>query len=319
MRKIKWGILGPGVIARQFAHDFQFSKYGELISVASRSKERSEKFAKEYDIPKHYGNYEDLYTDPDIDIIYVATPHNFHFEQSKAALTAGKSVLCEKPLTISPAECEDLIAIANSSDKYLMEGMWTYFLPALIKAQEWISKGHIGTIRHVKSNFGYAKPFEPNGRMYNPDLAGGALLDMGCYTIAMAWLFCKTDPKNIHVVAHKAPTGVDDDVSVVFEYDNDVIANLNTSFRCKMPNWTYIIGDQGYIGIPDFWRASECYLYKGEKLVKHYIDNRQGYGFNFESDAASLDLMEGKKQSDIMTHAYSLKLQEHMYEVMKRF
>ncbi|MTI33387.1 Gfo/Idh/MocA family oxidoreductase [Xanthovirga aplysinae] len=314
MEKIKWGIVGPGIIAHEFAHDFQFVEKGELIAVASRSSERGLAFAKKYKIPKVYNSYQDLYADEEIDAIYVATPHTFHLENSRNALMAGKAVLCEKPITINPAQLEELIKVSKETGGYLMEGMWTYFLPAIKKAQQWVEEGKIGRIKHLKSDFGYPVPFDPKGRMYNPELAGGALLDMGVYTIAMAWLFYKKDPKNIISLGRKASTGVDNDVTMLFEYE-DALATLTTAFRCKLNNWTYIIGENGYIAIPDFWRAKECFLYEMENCVEHFIDPRKGFGFNFEIEAVNADLLGGKKESVIMPLHFSRKLQQHMAQV----
>ncbi|MCV9388771.1 Gfo/Idh/MocA family protein [Reichenbachiella ulvae] len=317
-QKIRWGILGPGAIAQQFAHDFQFVTKGELVAVASRSKERGEAFAKEYGIPKVYNSYEALYADPEVDAIYVATPHNFHLEQSSAALKAGKAVLCEKPITINPAELEELLVVAKDTNQYLMEGMWTYFLPAIQKAQQWVDEGRIGTVHHIISDFGYPVPFDANGRMFNPDLAGGALLDMGIYTLAMNWLFLKKDPDQFHVRMSPAQTGVDEEVTMHFEYA-DCSSVLTTSFRCKLPNYTHIIGEKGYISIPDFWRAKECSLYEVEERVDHFVDDRGGFGFNFETEQVCEDLLAGRKESAIMPHYYSRKLQEWMAMVAKKF
>lgn len=318
MGKIKWGILGPGKIAHQFAHDFQFVSNAELAAVASRSLDRSKAFGKDYGIPNSYGSYEELYNDPNIDAIYVATPHVFHFEQSKKALCAGKSVLCEKPITINPKQCDELIEVAQKESKYLMEGMWTYFLPAIRTAKEWVTQGRIGKVLHVKSDFGYAVPFDADGRMYNPELAGGAVLDMGIYNIAMAWWFLRKNPIDMHVKVHKAISGVDDDVVMQFQYD-DELASLHTSFRCKLDNTTYVVGEKGYIAIPDFWRAKEAKLYESENMIDHFVDSRTGFGFNYELESVSQDLIHGKLESDIMTHQNSRQLQDHMSRVMKLF
>ena len=191
MEKIKWGIVGPGIIAHEFAHDFQFASHAELVAVASRSVERGADFAKKYGIKKVFSSYNDLYNDPDVDAIYVATPHTFHFENSRDAIDSGKAVLCEKPLTHNLQDTVALLDHAQKKGIYLMEGMWTYFLPVIRKAVEWVDAGRIGEVKHVKANFGYPSEFDPSRRYYDPELAGGCLLDMGCYTIAMAWLFLK--------------------------------------------------------------------------------------------------------------------------------
>ena len=318
MKKIKWGIVGPGIIAHEFAHDFQFAKYGEITAVASSVKERADSFARQYNIPKAYGSYRELYEDADVDIVYVATTHNFHHKNSTEAINNGKAVLCEKPITVNLAECDSLIALAKEKDQYLMEGMWTYFLPAINKVSEWVNEGRIGKVLSIKADFGNAVPFDAESRMYNPELAGGTILDMGIYPLAITWLIYKSDPKSISVVSRKASTGVDNDVNMLFEYE-DALASLHSSFRSKLNNHAYIIGEKGYIDIPDFWHAHECLLYEDKKIVDSFNDNRKGFGFEFEIDAVSQDLLNGLKQSEIMPLAYSRKLQEHMKMVIERF
>lgn len=318
MKKVRWGIIGPGIIARHFANDMQFSEYGQLKAVASRSAERASKFADEFHIPRHYGSYDNLYKDPEVDAIYVATPHNFHFGQSAAALRSGKPVLCEKPLTHTLRETQELINISKATGNYLMEGMWTWFLPAVKKAKEWYLQGRIGMIRQIQASFGYPLEYDPEHRGYNPDLAGGVLLDMGIYTLAITRLFIPEDPLNMHAFARKAATGVDDDVNMLLEF-KDAVASLSTSFKVKLPNRAYIIGDEGLIALPDFWRARECFLYEGDNLADHYTDDRKGFGFNFEIDAVSLDLMEGKLESDVVDHGSSRWLATTMDELLKMF
>lgn len=315
-KKIRWGIIGPGNIAKQFAHDFQFSEMAELKAVASNSSQKAKQFAHTFNIPTTYSNYQDLFNDPDIDAIYVATPHVFHFQNSMDALNANKAVLCEKPLTEDLSKTKALVEFSKSENKYLVEGMWTYFLPAIRKAQQWVKDGKLGRVLHIKSDFGFAFPYNKENRKYNPELAGGAVLDMGIYPIAMAWLILQKHPNDINVISHLAPSGVDDDVQMIFNYGSE-IATLHTSFRCKLHNWTYIIGEKGYIAIPDFWRAKECFLYENETITEHFTDGRHGNGFNFEIDSVSKDLLLHKKESDIVPHSTSIALMEQMQKVIQ--
>ena len=318
MKKVRWGIVGPGNIAHSFAHDFQFTKYGELRAVASRSLSKAQNFADKYGIPKAYGSYTELYADNEIDIVYVATPHVFHHENSTDAINSGKAVLCEKPLTVNLEECDSLIALAKEKDKYLAEAMWTYFLPVINKVSKWVSEGRIGRVLSIKADFGNRVPFDPDSRMYSPELAGGTLLDMGIYPLAITWLIYKSDPKNISVISRKAPTGVDNDVNMLFEYE-DASASLHSSFRSKLNNHAYIIGENGYIDIPEFWHARECILYESENIIDRFQDDREGKGYEFEIDAVSIDLLNGSKQSGVMPLDYSRKLQEHMQMVVDKF
>lgn len=316
MNKIKWGILGPGIIAHEFVQDFQHVTNGVVHAVASRSMERATSFATTYDIPYAYDSYEQLYADPNIDAIYIATPHTFHFEQSKHAIEAGKAVLCEKPLTEEPHSAVTLIRFAQTKGIYLMEGMWSYFLPAIQKARDWIAEGRIGQMWHLKSSFGYPVPYDEQSRYYNPKLAGGCLLDMGVYNVAMAQMFLGEEICGIHSHIRKAPTGVDNDVLTQIDYA-DASAHLHSAFRCKLHNHLYLIGEKGYIDIHDFWRARGCVLYEGENIIDSFDDQRKGNGFEYQINAVNQDLLSGKHESAIVPHKTSLAFQEIMERIRK--
>ncbi|MEH0157424.1 Gfo/Idh/MocA family oxidoreductase [Limibacter armeniacum] len=317
-QKIKWGIIGPGKIASAFANDFKYAGYCALHAIASRDDEKAKTFAEEFGAAKAYGSYEALYADPEVEAVYIATPHNFHFECAKAALEAGKAVLCEKPITINPSELHSLIETAKANDTYLMEGMWTYFLPAIQKAQQWVAEGRIGEVRHIKADFGFKVPFDPHSRLFNPNLAGGTILDIGIYNIAMATLFFHSKPTSMQVMAQKAPTGVDSDVNMLFEYPNGRKADLHTSFNYMLPNFAHIIGENGFISIPNFWQADACTLHL-EGGIEKFEAKRQGFGFSYQIEAVSKDLLEGKKMSDTVPHSVSMLFQEVMEEVVSHF
>lgn len=313
---LRWGILGPGIIAHAFAQDFEHVTNAEIIAVASRSKERATSFAAQYKIPTIHTSYDELYSNPDVDAIYIATPHNFHFEQTQKSLEAGKAVLCEKPITISSQECNELIKIQASTGQYLVEGMWTYFLPSIVKAKEWVDQGRLGKILHLKSSFGYPVPFAPESRYYNPDLAGGSLYDMGIYNVVMDALFVGDEPKSIHNIIQYASTGVDSDTLSIRAYEN-CTSILNSSFQCKLNNHLYVVGEKGYIDIPDFWRAKECFLYEGETITDQFVDNRKGNGFEFEIEEVSHEILSGSKASSTVSLGSSLKWQETMERILR--
>jgi predicted dehydrogenase len=181
MKKINWGIVGCGRIAAQFCEDLAHTNNGVVYAVAARNGDDATAFASKYGAANAYEGYQALFDDKNVDVVYIATPHNFHFKNASDAIKAGKHVLCEKPITVSAEECKQLSLLAKKHDVFLMEAMWTYFLPAIQKAKQWVEQGRIGTIKHVKADFGYPVPFNPDGREYNLDLAGGCLLDMGIY------------------------------------------------------------------------------------------------------------------------------------------
>ena len=323
MEKVRWGIVSTGRITHQFVRDFNFVPNGEVVAVASRSQESADAFARQYGIPRAYEGYERLLEDGEVDAVYVATPHTMHFQNTVDAITAGKHVLCEKPFTINPGESEQLFEVAGRSSVFVMEALWTYFLPAIQKAREWVQQGRIGKLRQVKADFGFPKlPFDPDQREYNADLAGGCLLEMGIYPVALAWLFMQKDPVEMQVVAHKAPNGVEDDVVMVFDYGEDsegAVATLGTSFRSKLQNWAYIIGEESYIAIPNFWHASECSLFELDTRIDHFDDGRTSLGFDYETIASNEDILAGRQQNSIMPWDTTVRLQQHMARVRELF
>lgn len=318
MKKLRWGIVGAGNIANTFAADIIHTENAELVAVAARKLADATAFARKHGIERAYGGYDRLFADEEVDAIYVATPHTFHLPHSVAALEAGKGVLCEKPLTTSAEECRVLIAAAERTGAYLMEAMWTWFLPAIRQARTWFESGCIGELLHVRADFGFPKAYDPGSRLYDPELAGGCLLDMGIYPIAIARLFTDDAPEHVYATARQAPSGVEDDLVMTLEYPGCTAA-LATSFRCKLPNHAFIIGTKGYVEIPDFWSARESRLIVMHDVVESFSDNRKGSGFEFQIEAVSADILKGKKQSQIVTHAHSLALQQDMARVKTAF
>ncbi len=311
MSTVRWGIIGPGRIAHQFAKDIASVANADLVAVAARDGDRATAFADSYGLAHSHQGYDALFANPDVDAVYVATPHSYHFDHCAGALRSGKAVLCEKPLVLTPTECRELMAVASETGGYLMEGMWTWFLPAVQQAFAWYRDGRIGELLHVKSDFGYPLTYREDLREYDARVGGGAVLEMGVYPVAIARLFIGRGPDSVDAVGRRAPNGVEDDVSAIFDY-GDCMATLGTSFRCKLQNWTYIIGTEGYIAIPDFWRAERCALYELDTLVDSFEDGRSTIGFDYEIDAVSQDILEGRRESPVIPLATSLALQEDM-------
>ena len=320
-RTIRWGLSSTGRIAEWFAADFAHVTGGEIVAVASRSQERARSFADRLAIPRAYGDYRALLDDDRVDVVYVATPHSLHLDYASAAMRAGKAVLCEKPLTVTPEETESLIEVAGATGTYLMEAMWTWFLPAIQTAKRWVEEGRIGRVVHVKADFGYPQVYHPKQREYDAELGGGALLEMGVYPVAIAWYFLGRAPVRVQVTARKAPNGVEDDLVAIFDYGRDTActATLGTSFRCKLQNWAYVIGEEGYIAIPDFWRASQCHYYRLDERVASFDDGRIHQGFCHEADAVNLDLTAGRRESETVPLTASLEIQRHMALIRRYF
>ena len=295
MRKVRWGIIGAGRIAHSFANDIAATSNAELTAVAARSGDRARSFAAQYRIPHAHEGYAALYDNPEVDAVYVATPHSLHLPNCKQAMLAGKAVLCEKPLVLDPDEAIALISVAQDSGQYLMEGMWTWYLPAIRKAQEWVAAGRIGEVRHVKADFGYPLQYSADLREYDARVGGGCVLEMGIYPIAIARLFLPGEPHNMQVVGRTAANGVEDDVTAILDYGH-ALATLGTSFRCKLQNWACIIGTQGYIAIPDFWRADQCSLFYLDQRIDYFEEPRETVGFNYQIEEVSADILAGRKQ-----------------------
>ena len=315
---LRWGIVSTGRIAQEFCQDMRFVDNGELAAVAARNLDDAKKFANKHGIKKAYQGYQSLFDDADIDVIYVATPHNFHFQHARDALIARKSVLCEKPITISSEESRQLSELAQSKGLFLMEAMWTYFLPAIKKAKQWFDEGRIGTLKHIKADFGYLMPFDSESRLYNADLAGGCLLDMGIYTIAISKYFNDYPLENLQVKSHLASTGVEDDL-VILADSGDITLTLASSFTCKLPNIAYIIGDAGYIAIPNFWHAKQCSLFVQDEQTDHFDDKRPSLGFNYEAQAVGEAIQQQRLEHPLMPHKTSFELQQQMEAIFATF
>jgi len=323
MSRIRWGIISTGRITHQFVRDFDFVPNGEVVAVASRSQAAADSFAAQYGIPRAYEGYRAILEDPAVDAVYIATPHTLHYQNMVDAVQSRKHVLCEKPFTVGSEESRAVFHMAEQSSVFVMEAMWTYFLPAIRKAREWVEQGRIGRLCQVKADFGYPMlPFDPSRREYNAELGGGCLLEMGIYPVALAWLFIQKDPDDIKAIVRKAPNGVEDDVQLLFNYgDNDTGCSetLATSFRCKLQNWAYLIGDEGYIAIPDFWHARECHLYQLDDCIDRFSDGRKSLGFNFEAIDANKDILAGRQQNLKMPWSTTIRFQEHMGRVRDLF
>jgi predicted dehydrogenase len=315
--KIRWAILGAGRIANAFAKDFQFMQNAELVGIASRDKEKANAFAKEYNIPKTF-THEEMYLSNEIDAVYIATTHNFHFEQAMECLKSGKAVLCEKPITVNDTEFEKLMAVSKEKKVFLMEAMWTYFLPAVQKAKQWLDEGKIGKLKVMQGDFAFQMEKNIEGRMYNPNLAGGALLDLGVYPIAMAYFFSNTVPEKITASGALTQTGVDERLGMIFQYE-DFSASLFTSMVNRMSNAFKLFGEEGYIEIPDFWKAGTARLFdKDFNQLEIYEDNRTSHGFIYEMQHANDLILEGKTESPVIPHSRSNAIQETMTGIRKQ-
>lgn len=300
-RTIKWGIAGPGGISSSFAKDLAGLSDAKLVAVGSRSAERAQKFASEFGAARAYGSYEELANDPEVEIVYVGTLHPAHKENALAFLRAGKAVLCEKPFTMNAAEAEEIIACAKEHKVFLMEAMWTRYLPAIRKVREWLDEGRIGEVRALRADFGFDFGWNPGHRLLDPALGGGALLDAGIYPISFASFVFGAQPDKIASSVHIGETGVDERFALLFEYEGGRSASLGGAVQLALPNEAYISGTKGHIHIPSLFlntRSATLHV-NGEEPVA-FADDRTSIGYAFEAREAMACLREGRTESAAM-------------------
>jgi predicted dehydrogenase len=318
-KTIKWGIIGTGGIAHTFAKGLQTIEDAELVAVGASSKEKAEAFGKEFKIPSTYGSYSELVDDAEVEIIYIATIHPLHKECVLLALKAGKAVICEKPLTVTAKDSEDIIKYAKESKTFFMEAMWTRYLPAIAKVRQWIKDGFIGDVKMLKADFGFRCDGNPEGRLLNANLGGGALLDAGIYPISFASMVFGSEPKTISSMAHIGETKVDEYFSCIFGYEGDKMAVLTGAIQLDTPNDAWIIGTEGKIFIPNFLRAECASLYIKDKLEEKFEMQLNGTGYSYEAKEAMNCLRQNRLESEIMTMDESLAIMKTMDSLRKQW
>ncbi len=270
MQDIGWGIIGCGGIAHKFAASLKALDRGHLVAGASRTPGKAEAFARRHGLARSYTSYDALLSDPEVDAVYVATTHNFHFENVKLCLEHGKHVLCEKPFTINAHQAEQLIALAGEKQVFMMEALWTRFLPAIQKLQALVAEGAIGDAQTVYCNFCLGLDQPPEHRMRNIELAGGALLDLGIYPLTMADLVFGEPPERVSSQASMDPeTGVDEHSFYFLEYAGQRRAILSSSYSQSAPFEALVSGTKGYIRVPHFLGATELHLHPVDGVSYH--------------------------------------------------
>lgn len=297
MHRIRWGILGTGDIARQMADDLPLVKGAELRAVASRSESRAAAFAATHNIPVSYGNYEALAAAPDIDVVYIATPHVRHCSDALMCIAAGKAVLCEKPLAMNAREAQTMVDAAREAGVFLMEAMWTAFFPAIQWGLGALGDGVIGTPRFVSADFSYTATPNPESRLFNRELGGGALLDIGVYCVALADMVFEIEPERIAGSWTRAEKGVDVANALLFDYPGSGRAVLSSSLLYDAPQSAVIAGDDGYISFRDrFSQPDTCRIVANGEVSERIFD-REGFGYHYEAREVVDCLNQGRTQS----------------------
>lgn len=314
MEKIHWGIIGLGKIAHKMAHDLKLAadQGAVLYGVASRDIQKAQAFANEYQAQKAYGSYDELIADPKIQAVYIATPHVFHCHEALKCLEAKKAVLCEKPLAMDLAEVKKLVEASKKHQTFLMEAMWTRFLPSTLKVMEMVQQGLIGNLVSIRADFGYKVELNPKGRLFDKKLGGGALLDIGIYPLFIAQLFLGK-PTAIKALATFGPTGVDHVCNMVCQYEGGQTAILDSSMEAFTPAEAWIHGDKGSIKMHHrFHHATTVTLYQEyEKLAEHHLPYT-GNGYYHEALEVMDCLRAQRLESKKMSHADSLMLIESL-------
>ena len=309
-KTFNWGIIATGNIAHKFAQDVALIPDAQIHAVASRSFDKASDFAQQYGAQYAYGSYESIVQCPDLDAVYVATPHSLHYENTMHCLKHKIPVLCEKSFAINARQVGEMIATANANDTFLMEAFWTRFLPTHRKMYQLIQEGAIGDIRSIKADFGIHFPFKPEGRLFNRSLGGGSLLDVGIYPVFLAvWLLGK--PTITKAVATFGPTEVEEVCNIIFKYDTGQTAILDSSLRFDTPCIGYIYGSEGYIQLHHrFHEARSFSIGKyGQEPTVHQFEFT-GNGYFYEAIEVMERIRSGKTQSALMPLSLSLDLME---------
>lgn len=306
MQKVRLGIVGPGEIVRRVMLDFHRSQGIELVAIASRSLERAKAAAEKYGAKYAFGSYEELAECQEVDLVYIATPHVFHCQQSILMMRHGKHVLCEKPLCVTREEAKSMVDCAKEQGVFLMEAMWTRCFPASQKLAQLVSQGAVGQVRYLSGGFGFPCDGNVQGRLMNPDLAGGSLLDVGVYPIMLAIQLLGPHPSRIWGDCAYTTTGVDAHCGFQLQYGNGATAQLSSAIDVVIPTTAMIGGEKGYLEIPEFWHPTQIRLVlnNGETQVYTYPAENQGFRYEFTHVADCI--RQGLQQSPLVPWEDSL-------------
>jgi len=313
---VRWGILGTGGIASAFVTDLRLTDSGVAVAVGSRSQGSADRFADEFGIANRHASYESLVADPDVDVIYVATPHPMHHDNAILALRAGKPVLVEKPFTMNAAEAREIVRVARENGLFAMEAMWTRFLPHLAVIRDWLARGVLGDVVAVTADHGQWFAEDAEFRLFAPELGGGALLDLGVYPVSFASMLLGT-PSRIVSMSDPAFTGVDAQTSMLFGYDSGAQAVLTCTLRARTPTRAVIVGSDARIEVEgDFYAPTTVTLIPraGEPVRVESV--HEGRGLRHQADEVARRLAVGDLESALMPLDETISIMETMDTVL---
>ncbi|HJZ48053.1 MAG TPA: Gfo/Idh/MocA family oxidoreductase [Roseiflexaceae bacterium] len=315
MTKTRWGILGTGNIASQFARGLAALDDAELVAVGSRTAGSAQAFGERFKVPHRHDSYEALANNPDVDAVYVATPHTLHKDNTLLSLRAGKAVLCEKPFAINAGQAESMIATARERGVFLMEAMWTRFLPHMVRLRELLTAQAIGELRMLQADFGFRTSFNPHSRLFDLALGGGALLDVGIYTVSLASMVFGS-PERVTSMAHLGATGVDEQSAMIFGYSGGQLALLSQAIRTNSPHEALFLGTAGKIRVhTSWWKAAPMTLSVDGRPDELIEVPAVGNGYNYEAAEVSRCLREGRGESSVMPLDETLAIMRTLDEV----
>jgi predicted dehydrogenase len=317
-KNYNWGLLGAGHIANKFAGGLKELPNAHRYAVAARSLEKAEVFRENHGFEKAYGSYEEMLADPRVDAVYISTTNNLHFEHALMCLDAGKAVLCEKPFALNLKQVEIMVAKAREKNVFLMEALWSRFLPSMIRFKEQMEAGTIGKPLLLQCNFGFISPFDPYNRVYNPDLGGGSVPDIGIYPIFTA-MYLFGYPVEIKVLSVPAPTGTDWTTSVLFKHKGKEISMLTSSFETILDNEARLYGGDGFLKLHSmFHMPAKLSVKRKDGREEEIPVHSTGNGYNYEAAEVMECLDKGLTESAGMSLSFSLDLMRVLDEVAQK-
>ncbi len=312
--EIRWGVVGPGRIAESVMGDFQHVPGARPVAVASRSAERAQAFAQRHGLARAHGSYAEILADPDVDVLYVATPHPQHAAIALAAIDAGKALLVEKAFTATTAGAAEVVDRARERGVFVMEAMWTRFQPAVVALRELVADGAIGEVRSVQADLGVARDYDPVDRLFALELGGGALLDLGVYVVSFAQMLLGT-PERVVAAGSLFPSGVDAEASLLLDHGDGRTATLTTTLRQALPGQAPVFGTAGWIDVlPRFHHPQTIVLHRAGAEPVTITRQQTGGGYAHELIEVTECLRAGRSESAVMPLADTLAVQSVLGE-----
>jgi predicted dehydrogenase len=317
-KNYRWGIIGAGRIAQKFCTALNAVEGSEVYAIASRDPDKGKTYANQFNASKIYTNYDDLLADENVDIVYIAIPHAFHYDQTLKCLHHNKAVLCEKPMALSYRQTKKMIHVATEKKLFLMEGMWTSCMPFIEKIKSIINEDIIGMPKYLSADFGFTAPADPEGRMFNKKLGGGSMMDVGIYPLFLATLIFG-EPTLIKTVSKLTTTEVDEYVNIVLQYEQGETAHLVSSINFNTDIEAEIIGTKGRIKIKKPWfKATDFSVHLNDGTIQDYSIPHLSNGFEHEIQEVMHCLDKGLLESPKMPHQLSMTVSKTMEKILQQ-